>query len=78
MVHLTSSAASVGFNSTGGGSLNVTPTSSYFAVTGTRVIIIRRQKVTPRGAHYEFHKLWGRPLRVILNNRVRKRPLAET
>lgn len=53
-------------------SLNVTTPSSYFAVTDTSVIIIRWQKVTPRGAHYEFHKLWGRPRRVILNNRYMK------
>lgn len=69
-VHLTSSAASVGFNRAEK-SLNVTP-SSYFAVTGTSVIIIRWQKVTPRGAHYEFHKLWGRPVGIILNNRYER------
>ena len=36
--------------------------------SGVRVIIIPRRMVTPRGAHYEFHKSWPRPPGVILNN----------
>lgn len=48
--------------------LKGTPSASIFAEMAARVIIIRRQKVTPRGAHYEIHKLRGEPSEVILNN----------
>lgn len=48
--------------------LKGTLSASILAAIAARVIIIHRQKVTPRGAHYEFHKLWPEPPGVILNN----------